>query len=90
MVLYLTRYCNYHGTYVSVFMEISIGTGQEMQKLWHRNIPFNRFVSVMLSFSSFVFLNKTILVSMVLCTLAILIKLMEITFLHKEMSLLVP
>lgn len=28
-----------HGTYGSVFREISAGAGQEAQKLWHRNIP---------------------------------------------------
>lgn len=63
MVSCLTRYCNYHGTYGIVFMEISIGTLHETQILWHRKI--HDWIMVMLRFSSLLVLlhciNETML-----------------------------
>lgn len=72
-------------------MEISIGTGQDTQELWHGNIPLSGLFLSFWAFPVYPFcctLNKTMHVSMVSCTLAILIKLMEVPFLCKETSLL--
>lgn len=72
-------------TYGNVFVEINIGAWQETPKLWQRNIPL--LTGLLLSCRAFPVyrfplqcLNKILPVSMVSCTSAILIKLMEISF----------
>lgn len=60
MVSYLTRYCNYHGTYGNVFMEISIGTGQETETMAQENSTHDWIVTVMLCFSSLLILLRCV------------------------------